>query len=82
VTPSRDVFRQATALLCDVAWVEIGAVGVDDLVALTRGLEQLGRVVDAGRAFAAGEVAERSRYEAPQVFCRSYAGCGSRLRVA
>ena len=63
MTQTRDVIRQATDLLSGLAWAEIGAVPDDELVALTREVEQLGRLVDAGRVFTAGEIAERSRYE-------------------
>ena len=63
MTSERDTIEQATALLSDVAWADIGAVGDSELVALTRSIEALGRLVDAGRAFAAGEIVERSRFE-------------------
>jgi hypothetical protein len=63
MTAILDCLAQAEALLCEVARVERSTLSEDELIAVLRADEAVGRYVDASRVLDAGEVAERSRYE-------------------
>jgi hypothetical protein len=63
MTTVLDAIRQAKAAVSAVSWIETAGVSDEDLVAFVTETEALGRIVDSARAFAAGEIADRSRYE-------------------
>jgi hypothetical protein len=58
-----DAITQVTDLLGDLARVDRSTLCDADLVAVLAAEAAAGRLLDASRAFTAGEVAERSRYE-------------------
>jgi hypothetical protein len=58
-----DLLTQAEALLSEAARVDRGSLPDDELIAVLRADESVGRFIDTTRALDAGEVAHRSRYE-------------------
>lgn len=58
-----DALRQAKAALLRLAQVQLSLPEEDRVLAYVTGMEQLGRLVDTGRALGAAEVFYRSRYE-------------------
>jgi hypothetical protein len=62
MTPDPRLEQVATLLSAVIADARAGLTD-EDLCLLTSSLEGVGRLVDAGRAFAAAEVVERSRFE-------------------
>lgn len=63
MTAILDLLAQAEALLSEVARVERSTLPDDELVAVLKADEAVGRFADTARVLDAGEVAERSRYE-------------------
>ncbi|MES2169611.1 MAG: DUF222 domain-containing protein, partial [Actinomycetota bacterium] len=58
-----DTLEQATALLGELARVPVEALTDEEVCLLTAQIERAGRLVDAVRVRAAGEIDERSRWE-------------------
>jgi Domain of unknown function (DUF222)/HNH endonuclease len=63
MTELLDLLAQAEAVLSKAARIDRALLGDDELVAVLKADERVGRFSDASRVFDAGEVAERSRYE-------------------
>jgi Domain of unknown function (DUF222) len=63
MTELLDLLTRAEDLLAEAARIDRAALGDDELVAVLRADERVGRFSDASRVLDAGEVAERSRYE-------------------
>jgi hypothetical protein len=63
MTTLLDLLAQAEAVLSEVARVDRATLGDEELIAVMKADERVGRFSDASRVLDAGEVAERSRYE-------------------
>jgi hypothetical protein len=63
MTAILDRLAQAEALLSEVAHVDRSTLSDDELIAVLKADEAVGRFSDASRVLDAGEVADRSRYE-------------------
>ena len=63
MTAILDYLAQAEALLGEVARVDLSTLSDDELVAVLKADEAVGRYCDVSRVLDAGEVADPSRYE-------------------
>jgi hypothetical protein len=63
MTAILDRLAQAEALLSEVARVDRSTLSDDELIAVLKADEAIGRYLDASRVLDAGEVADRSRFE-------------------
>ena len=63
MTKLLDLLAGAEALLSEAAHIDRALLGDDELIAVMKADERVGRFVDASRVMDAGEVADRSRYE-------------------
>ena len=73
MTPFSDVLEQASGLVAGVAGARLGSLRDEELLMHVADVERLGRLVDALRVAAAGEVDERSGLvHGPECLCRRH----------
>ena len=63
MTEILDLLTRAEVLLSEVARVDRSTLSDEELIAIVKADESVGRFVDTSRVLDAGEVADRSRYE-------------------
>src|SRR5258708_7110014 len=63
MTKILDLLEQAEAALSEAARIDRSTLSDQELVAVLKGDERVGRLSDSSRVLDAGEIAERSRYE-------------------
>ncbi len=82
MTGTRETLEHLRSTLADVLRFDEASVWSDDeLLAATGALEAVGRLIDAGRAAYAGEVAERSRVELGDRRLSTRSGCRSAVEL-